>query len=853
MAEGDEAVRNMTSRELFHPSKRGLVLGVHALCVLGIVSASISSAFAEDTGSPRLRFGFPSQSLAPDVALVESLINDGFASMAKDLCESRLATATPDTDAQAQWLMLAMQADVAIRLKDFDFSGDPKGLSTLLADWEPRLASNSKHPRALWLRWKHAWCRWMIQQRALAAYLAVPSREALREWIIASIREALDTSEQLQLEVRKLATGPGTKITPSQRLDLQGNLDLLVSDLLYQRSQCYGPGSDDRIAAASEMLRSLDQALGKLPADWSHRPGLSVARIRALVQVEKYEEASSAADALWDKLAENANAISQQYLRSLSAIGARAARMRQGWDQFDRWIERGGGAMANPELALEQFAADIARADGDFAAKSLQWKREIATRFGPYWEQRADALLVSAARSTDHQPSNASLEVLRIEVRQLLAAQRWEDALKKLEQAELAAVSSASESEAFGFAMQRAAALESQGKRGLAADTFYHAATSFPSQAKSAAAALMSAWMIRPEAREDGIQTENRLQTYRERLQETALRWPTSDPASQAIDWLERDALAHDSFEPLLKVWLAPPTTTQQRARGTARYAFVTTLIQEDWLEPSPFASSPILPVLPDWQAHLEREYRELDRERYSQTLSLLPRERRWDLKPLPSDAATLSGTIAWLLTGPPSKFQDEDSLQALLEPWQNDPLGRIGMLWTALEWRSSSALSKPEPPSSDQLRCIVLLTRALREATQKPQPYPMGPVIAARIDRSILFHTMAFPESPAAGSERYALLEKERDSQKKSAWWLYRAARVLQADPVRRKDAIPWYRQMASGFAAGTEPWLEARARTTQTLRWLGDGAAADQLRDLVLATYPNATIPWKSRLESK
>jgi hypothetical protein len=95
--------------------------------------------------------------------------------------------------------------------------------------------------------------------------------------------------------------------------------------------------------------------------------------------------------------------------------------------------------------------------------------------------------------------------------------------------------------------------------------------------------------------------------------------------------------------------------------------------------------------------------------------------------------------------------------------------------------------------------------------------------------------------------------LEQERDANKKSAWWLYRSARVLQSIEAQRQEAIPWYRLLASGFPAGSEAWLEARARTAQTLRWSGDSKGADQLRDLVFATYPAAEPKWRTRFEAK
>jgi len=74
-----------------------------------------------------------------------------------------------------------------------------------------------------------------------------------------------------------------------------------------------------------------------------------------------------------------------------------------------------------------------------------------------------------------------------------------------------------------------------------------------------------------------------------------------------------------------------------------------------------------------------------------------------------------------------------------------------------------------------------------------------------------------------------------------------------MQSFTEYQQNAIGLYRQMASGLPAGSQPWLEARARTAQTLRALGKVTEADQLRDLVLATYPAAETPWRNRFDSK
>jgi hypothetical protein len=70
-----------------------------------------------------------------------------------------------------------------------------------------------------------------------------------------------------------------------------------------------------------------------------------------------------------------------------------------------------------------------------------------------------------------------------------------------------------------------------------------------------------------------------------------------------------------------------------------------------------------------------------------------------------------------------------------------------------------------------------------------------------------------------------------------------------MQATSQLREVSLGWYRQMAAGVAAGTEPWLEARARSIEILRALGQESKAVELGQLVLASYPNLSDEWKKR----
>jgi hypothetical protein len=73
-----------------------------------------------------------------------------------------------------------------------------------------------------------------------------------------------------------------------------------------------------------------------------------------------------------------------------------------------------------------------------------------------------------------------------------------------------------------------------------------------------------------------------------------------------------------------------------------------------------------------------------------------------------------------------------------------------------------------------------------------------------------------------------------------------------MQQTSQLREVSLGWYRQMASGVVAGTEPWLEARARSVDVLRAIGQESKAVELGHLVLASYPNLSEEWKKRFGS-
>lgn len=886
----------MTDSHAFHkPTEKftwccSLVLVVVAISpALALFSYGQSSAVSPSTAKtpPNASYGMLSLSDAPDTVFIETMIRQGLPKVAVATCNHRLANLSIDSqaknsDAYAQWTMLAMHADIAAEIEDIDWTSFEPKLQTALELLDQRVQPCLGTPREPWVLWKKEWCRRFLQQRALAAFLAVPGREPIRDWILASIRQTLDSTEQLELVAQKMqptkgpAKGTSPAITASQILDLRGDLELLKADLLYQRSQCYPPKSDDRLTAAAEMLSSIDRALQRISGTWSHLPLLRIARVTAQLQMGQPLDSQKNLQSLWLELEQDdsPDPESPQWKRAIASLAARAARESSQWDIAGEWIAKGGGWAASPELALEHFALTVAQNEPSSATATLDIKRDIAQRFGVYWEQRADAILVASPNPiSDNNTSNttnpnipsnssatASLEIFRIQVRQLLAAKKWREAIEKLQQAELAASQKSLDAEAFAFATQIAATFAANGEPSQAADEFYRAAISYPDAAKAPATALMSAWLIRnpikkttADPNEDLDAAALQRATYRERLIDTARRWPASEAATQASDWLERDWLSRDDWNQLLDFWSDHVKTSASIEKQTPkqvthtihRLLFASTLLHDDWLEPP-------------------SKERDKNEDRFTLlTQAIAQHAPANERSSITSWLDTLSPTPVWL----PSSNGSAESPQ--LPKWiaqpllqtstsnaplpEDDPLGRIGFLWFACETKSQALLVAPESTRLTTAQELANNLEQLTEELARDPRYPFGPRTRTRMERSIAFYGALAQCHGADSADGIRVLENRRDENKKSLWWIYHAARAMQSFTEHRQNAIGLYRQMASGLPAGSQPWLEARARTAQTLRALGKETEADQLRDLVLATYPAAETPWRNRFDSK
>ncbi|MFM8400816.1 MAG: hypothetical protein ACKOAH_23560, partial [Pirellula sp.] len=128
-----------------------------------------------------------------------------------------------------------------------------------------------------------------------------------------------------------------------------------------QGSQCYASQSDEQIAAATQMLTSIDRAKNQLPGTWTHRPLLTLAQSEAELQLGRHAAVQKSMAELWDSLSSDSNPEALDWRTAAASLAIRSARISQQWPTVDAWFTKTGGWEKSPELAIEHLAVLVKR------------------------------------------------------------------------------------------------------------------------------------------------------------------------------------------------------------------------------------------------------------------------------------------------------------------------------------------------------------------------------------------------------------------------------------------------------------------------------------------------------------
>lgn len=861
---------------------------------------------------------------SPDATFVEVLIQRGLTEQAIEYCQTRKQLAKDSqasADSVARWGMLlihSMAAQAVSNEKAFD---RPALLDAAFSRAAAVVAETPDSSRVGWLKYKLHWSRYFMLQRTLAAYLAVPSRIALREWSLQTLRTCLDDLDLLQIEVKNSPArrgGSAVKNNPPQDQwnHLENEILLLRAELLLIRGSFYPSKSSDKVGAAAELLDLLDKAASQINSDWPGHSRLELARCNALFMLGRSQESLDELQKLWTRLVDTPKSSSPAEERLLMRLGAFAAQVNRELGRLpesDGWIEKSGGPFRSPELALEHFANRLVIPSDSVKGPSTEMKTpaaqlqvafelkaEIGNRFGAYWQQRADAMLIANKEEVAEDANgsiamppktesitanpNLRVELLKTEAKQLLAADQWEKAVEKLNQAEMSAANGGQEVEALEIAMKAAAIQLSKGFADVARSEFFRSAIAYQKSAKAPDAALMSVWRIDRFANDESsahstaepkANQQEQLAIYQGRLAEILVTWPNSTQAETATRKLEESYMAEDRILSVLELWnrrleklpdafsaydeatVSGPERVEWTVydRAMARYALFAIATRSVWPDRTRYSDPETAALrmgLSELKGRLLERTPANSKSVAQAWLQTIDDCMQWPTQDF--------GTIVNLSQGQdlPLSLRTLGSEGQTFEPLKPGSLGAGDFISDlALQWARTEMRYQVQIRNSLDPKGLALLKREVERlqewqtAETSDLSFFLGRRQADQLKKSIESYWIAISfwsgeETRTQALEKLAMLKK---SNPKNPWWIYRSARLFQSDPSQYPQAIQQYRTLAGGFAAGSEAWLEMRARTVETMEQMGDSKSAQELANLVLATYPNIEDQWKRR----
>ncbi|MCA9130235.1 MAG: hypothetical protein KDB22_24275 [Planctomycetales bacterium] len=370
-------------------------------------------------------------------ATIAVMVRTGLTDSAIAYVQSRRDLSAAKPDEYAKWTMRLMETFAQAALHD------QSDANQHWADCEQTLeiftSSFAQDRRLPWLRWQSARCRFLRAQDALASWLAAPSNENARNDSLQAVREALailaaledDILQRLPIAARQGIEG-GSESPAEQLHQLSVDTDLLRCESLMVRSQLYEPGSKDRIAAATQVENSSTQVLARTNQDWPSRDQLRIAQASAKLELNQQSQALTELFAIArggssESTRIRAAAIAIEFLTSKADLSNANALMPL--------LQNAGPEY---EIALIRLAiAELKNVSPEHREKALEAivdrVKAVENRFGSYWKNRADALLVGGAASSSlNNGSSTSIELVLTEVKQLLAASKVLEAIEKL-------------------------------------------------------------------------------------------------------------------------------------------------------------------------------------------------------------------------------------------------------------------------------------------------------------------------------------------------------------------------------------------------------------------------------------
>ncbi|MEY4566505.1 MAG: hypothetical protein RLY14_1475 [Planctomycetota bacterium] len=853
--------------------------------------SSISNAQLDDTSTtPTLPDGPPSESV------LESMWRLGMYASANEVCELQIQQSEPGSNSQARWTMWLIRglAGEAVELED-QSEPDLERSKQLWDKIDDLVKSPQQAPtltdRTPWIVWQSVHANLWRAQAQMANYLANPLNTQSRENALESIRLLDNRSEQLTKDISKrieqLASSSDGASRRSIRdlQELSTETALLKCEAMLLRGQAYPYNSADTIAAGTEMEHSATIAASKMAEDWSGSSKLKLAIAASKWLQGKVDESM---ELLVPLLQSNDLRVRHRaldlYVQCALASG-QPERAKTILDQFRSSVVSPEQALAQLRVALFDLPAESNAASvRQTAIEDLLATRDaIGNRFGNYWKRRAEALLSSVSKATATTSRPPSLEIVRIEVRQLLDAKRFDEAIAKLiQQAALLQKKNESDS-AIGLLLQAAAISQKTSRWQPASELYRQASLLDPTHKDAAASHLMAIYCSEQDLRNKSNSTT--LKQYQDLLKEQLEQFPGNPVSLQAakqfshlMNNLKQWKRAAEELRPsIAKViftkelfWIVlendfratywqfnegDPAASQyaiqafnqwnQIATGTAdnkaatadshQLASIAMLLMTDLLPESIATSLPKQKAISNPENFLKSLNDQTDDPSVkwitARKFVLQTRDKAKLQQPLPAPWAKE------LL----SFFERTDSTSSNAQEISTKPLSIA--LWTALENSAEQAeLLAPDErwQSRDLLQELLkILDQGLADSAWKQASLDRGNRLRWRLE--------------GVGPNRLQALnqvgERIKSQPRNATWNRTRAVLLETGDKEELEEALGIYRKLATGARIGSEDWLQARYRSALCLLWMGNKEDAKQTADVILLTHPPQSQLWQER----
>ncbi len=799
--------------------------------------------------------------MAPEDRTLSTMWQHGLADTALQVAHARLLQSTNSAD-KAKWSIRLMECHAQAALH-----------SPLQADEHWRAAVEveqqfskafPEHARLPWLAWQATRCKLLEAQSNLARYLAAPANTNLRESSLELVREILRQTEILSEDIqRRQPRAARQGLTneseaPVEELHkLAVDVALLECEALLVRVKLYPVGSPDRVAAATDIDTRASTVISRSAEVWSAHEQLKIAKAIAQLELGNDSDALAqleqlARDASNPQVRVRAAVTAIERLADERAISRAQPLLAYLADATRETATEAQLGLAKLQLSLAELNSLPQELRQSKLAILLNDSKQIGEKYGDYWRNRAEALLVgSLPRTPDAGASeagsnnNVAKDLMLVEIRQLLASDRQADAIGRLLQFRDHEAAAGRGEVAIQFAAQAAALLQKQEKWQDAIAALDPLLFDFATSAKAAEAHRLviasHTQLLRTAPKNPEF-----ISAYESALTKHLITWPNSTTTDEPELWLMTWLSAQSRYAELLN-------TLQSR---------IALMTQSSQARPSINHWMEIALKLSD------------DSERTDRLQQFVEMTERIDLPEIREAARAaklfVDAVAEWPIT---SKRKELTAFAMKLSVEANNSLDANYLLAVQLldAVRSQdAAAAKPlwtrwQPellPTTLRVAWSVAMVEALDEL---PAGEPLLWLVNFKMDRTWIdeLRVSTAPTSQAlahrlqawmfdanAGLDALTALTAQRPRDGVLQMQLANALAASGSD--RLPESTRLAKQIAASSPSASELNLSARWRLCKNQVLAGDLEAAKQSATLLFATQPLPASIWKERFET-